>query len=79
MRLEQALRGISRKSDLLDAISDLEANENFEKVELLVRYYCVPGDEESQDILSTLMEDLVIDLYEKKGCRRDIDYCLMTE
>lgn len=49
------------------------------KIQSLVKYYCIPSEETSRKILKELIEDLVIDIYEKKSCNRDINYVLLTE
>lgn len=53
-------------------------NQTF-KIHEFVKFYCIPSQEDSKKILEELLDDLVIEIYEKKSCRRDIQYVLLTE
>jgi hypothetical protein len=63
----------------LERLLELWGKNEQEKIHELVKYYCIPSEEMSQRLLKELIDDLIIDIYEKKSCNRDIDYILLTE
>lgn len=72
------MKNISRKEEFLDKLIDLWGMNETSQIQSLVKYYCIPSEDTSRKILKELIEDLVIDIYEKKSCNRDINYVLLT-
>jgi hypothetical protein len=47
------------------------------KIQEIVKYYFIPTAENNRIILNNLLSGIVIELYEKKNCPKDIEYCLL--
>lgn len=75
--LPHHFRSVSRKQELLELIGELEASGQEELARQVVQKYCLPPASASADMLQRLLEDLRIEIYEKKSCNRDIDYALL--
>jgi hypothetical protein len=75
--LPHHFRSVSRKQELLELIGELEMSGQDDLAREVVQKYCLPPASASEDMLQQLLEDLRIEIYEKKSCNRDIDYALL--